>query len=386
VYTVLSPTSGNSLFGSDSALANAISLAFENGASRVIAVPVGVTAEAPDSFTVTGSQTEFVLTGGLPAMPLDSVTVDSVLQTEGTDFTVDYGNATIIFATAPEAAADIDVEFSSYDATNFGLGLAALEDETVQLVCGAYLFDATILEDIKDHCIDMSTIDARQAAHNLKNGEASTTLDTTLESEYSILVAHNSELGDPASALLGLISSKKPWESVEMKPIKGLGLVNRFTPTERDTLMNQNIVILDKPRRYSGGFVVRNAKTLSSESALTKIYIVRIAIFMKNLVENGLTNPNVIGEMQMNKEGLAELDSFILSIVNPYQGLAFDEVTIDNAARTLFNVSDPTPEQELEMAALQASGELIDSYAIDMYLKIAAFIVKIEFNINLGGA
>ena len=89
-YVITSPSDAQTLFGGDSALYNSILLAFDNGATKVLAVPTDVTEQLPETFNGDDSTTEFELTS-IPTQPIDEVTLGGVPQTEGVDFYVDYG-------------------------------------------------------------------------------------------------------------------------------------------------------------------------------------------------------------------------------------------------------------------------------------------------------
>lgn len=73
--------------------------------------PVTTTALFTDQFTGDGANTSFQLTYLDVAAGYYTVQVDGVLQTEGTDYTMDLVNGVITFTTAPADQANIEVAY-----------------------------------------------------------------------------------------------------------------------------------------------------------------------------------------------------------------------------------------------------------------------------------
>lgn len=385
-YTIISPSEAADLFGTTSALYQSILRAFSEGASKIIAVPADVTAESQETFSGDGSETEFTLSKS-PAQPLDSVTVDSVAQTEGEDFYVDYGNGKVIFYTAPASGTDnVAVDFSAHTAAQIETAIAVLEEVDVGLVCGAMMFDSALLEKIKAHCDTMRTDLPRMATYMLKNAETTLTLATTLASQDSILIMHKS-LQDVASLCAGTISSYQPWTDMTSKPVENIVQTGRFTSSEIAAADAAFVVTMyDPPKQTGNAKVFSTGWTLDADRDLGFIDQVRVAYFFKGILEFGLTTPKIIGTIRINRNGMRELDNYIASLLNPYVANGvIDGFTIVNAARNLLELQDPDETQIQQIITLQANRRLEDAYKIQVQVIYAGTAIFIGINLALTG-
>jgi hypothetical protein len=387
-YLIKSPTEAKDLFDESSALYQSILLAFQNGATEIWAVPADVGAETPENFAGDGNTKEFTLLKS-PAQPLDGVTINSVPQVEGVDFTVDYGNGKVTFETAPPSgspAGDIVVSYSTHSTIQLSAALTVLEDFRVQLVCGAMIFDSALLAEIRDHVIAMEATKPRMGVYMLKNGETSVTLATTLASKLNVLIAHKS-LKDVAAACIGRIASLRPWESLTLKSVEGLEQIEKFTNTEVAAFDAVFIVtMLDPPLLTGIAVVFSNGWNLDPARTLGFIDQVRVVHYITGILEFGLTNPNVIGKMRMNRAGLRQLNAFIASLLNPQvKAEAIDNYVIVNPALNLFEKPNPDSADIAEIEALQASRRLNGAYQIQIKIIYSGAIEFISIELELRG-
>lgn len=385
-YVIISPTEAKELFGETSALFQSIVLLFQNGATSVIAIPTGVEAQTPETFNGTGSQTEFTLSD-IPAQPLDVVTVSSVEKIEGVDFYVDYGNKKIIFYTAPATGTgNVSITYSQHTTVTVGAALTVMEEQDVQILVGAMMFDSSLISLIKTHCVTMLNSSARIAVYMLPKAVTDVALATTLASELSILVAHKS-LKDASAGLAGLISSLRPWKDLTMKEVKGLEQSGKFTSTQIAAFDAAKIITMfDPPKLTGNGVVCSTGWTLDTSGTLQFIDQVRVAHHIASVLEYGLTNPNIIGEIRINRTGMRELDAFIRSLLVPWVNAGeLDGYEIDSPARTLFELDTPNTDQVNAIIALQASRRIKDAYAITIKLIYSGTVIYIEINAALTG-
>jgi len=385
-YTINSPADAKVLFGETSALYQSILLLFSNGASKVIAVAADLEDQTPETFDGTGSQTEYTLSG-IPAQPMGAVTIDAAPQYEGEDFYVDYGNGKVIFYVAPAVGTDnISITWSLHTLTFVNAALTVMESQNVQLMALAMVFETSLLSAFKTHCDAMKTVNARIGCFMLKNGETSTTLAATLASECSVLVAHKS-LKDPSSGVCGKIASLRPWKDLTMKSIGDLVNAGNFSNSEQSAFdLAQIIHLFDPPKLTGTGVVVSLGTTLDDTGTLIFIDQVRVAHHLAGVLEFGLTNPNVIGEMKMNLNGLRELNAYISSLLNPWvKAGEIESFRIENPALVLFSIAEPTAEDISNMTALQTSRRLNGAYVVGVELVYAGTIIYIEINASLVG-
>jgi len=383
-YSIRDPNDAKVLFDSTSALYNSILTAFTNGASRVFAVPAAVTAATQETFSGTGSQTEFVL-AAIPAPPMDGVTVDAAAQVEGTDFIVDYGNKTLIFTEAPALGTDnIEVDYSSHTATQVEDALVALEQLDVQFVFGAMLFDSALLSEIDSHIDAMaSTAFPRRGVYQLAKGETSTTLATTLVGERNILGAHQT-YDDFAAAMSGAMAGYKPWESLTKKPII-ITQTERFTQTEIDAFDAAQIV---HAFPLTGSQIVFSTGVcLDSTGNFYWIDIGRVLDYFRVFLEAAAQSAPIIGVIRITRAGMRELDNYLAGLLNPYvRSGVLQAFEINNRARTLLEIVDPDASEIAEIQALQSSRRLEDPYhtTIKLFYAGSPDFLEIELVITTG--
>ncbi len=387
-YLIKTPTEAKDLFGANSALYKSILLAFSNGATDIWAVPAAVTEETPEAFAGDGDTTEFTLSK-LPTQAIDEVTINAVVQVEGTDFTVDYSNSKIIFAVAPPTgspAGDIIVTYSTHSTVQLEAALTEMENHDVNLIFGAMIFDSTLLVVIKAHVDAMEATSSRMGIYMLKNGETTVTLATTLQSELSILIAHKS-LKDAAAACTGRIASLRPWDSLTLKDVGDLEQSSKFTNTEVAAFDAVFIVtMLDPPLLTGIAVVFSNAWTLDAARTLGFIDQVRVIHYITSILELGLTNPNVIGKMKMNRSGLRQLNAFTASLLNPQLNVgAIDNYSIVNPALNLFEKPNPDAADISAIQSLQASRRLNGAYKLQIQVIYAGAIEFISMELELTG-
>jgi len=392
LYQLNSAREAKALFGSDSALYQSCLILFDSGASTVFAVPAEVTAQTQETFDGDDLTTEFELTGGIPAQPLDSVVVGGTPLVEGTDFEVDYGNAKVIFGTAPVTGTDnIEIDFSLHTSTQFEDALEVLEENlTINVVLGAMINDPTLLGLIKDHCTNMAGLSNRTACYMAKKDQSDetelTTLTASLSGYKNWLIAHKS-LKDAAASLCGRIASLKPWDSLVMKDLTGLEQTSFFNTTEQGILDSLNIIFTDDPPKDNRNATVCSSSfTLDTTGNLARVDRVRTLLYCADTVEYGLNTPNVIGTLKMNLNGLEQLNFFIQALLNPLvRANAINGYVIDNPAYTLFAKQDPTPADVIAKKALQATPRLEGANSLLIGIDYSGAIEYIEFEISLNG-
>jgi hypothetical protein len=392
LYQLNSAREAKAIFGSDSALYQSCLILFDSGASTVFAVPAEVTAQTQETFSGDDSTTEFTLAGGIPAQPLDSVTVGGSPLIEGTDFEVDYGNKKVIFGTAPITGVNnIAIDFSLHTSTQFEDALEILEENlTINVVMGAMINDTPLLQKIKDHCTNMAGLSNRTACYMAKKDQSDetelTTLASALEGYKNWVLCHKS-LKDGAASLCGRIAALKPWDSLVMKDLVGLEQTSFFNTTEQGIIDSVNMIFTDDPPKDGRNATVCSSSfTLDTTGNLSRVDRVRTLFYCSDTVEYGLNTPNVIGTLKMNLNGLEQLNFFIQSLLNPLvRSSAIDGYTIDNPAYTLFAKQDPTPADEIAKEALQTTPRLEGQYSLLIGIDYSGAMEYIEFEISLGG-
>lgn len=387
-----SPDDAKALFGDDSALYESILIAYENGAVKVIAVPADDSQVGLDSFDGDGNTTEFDLTD-IPAQPMGVVSVDfgsgAVIQVEGVDFFVDYGNKKIIFTIPPPifGTGNIVVNYTFHALSDIEDALEALEEKDVQIMVGALLYDEAFLSAIKDHCIAAVSL-RRNGCYMAKNGQTNVdSLVTAIESARSWLIAHKS-YKDVASALAGRIAGLEPWKDLTMKPLAGIEQGDRqFTSTEIAYFDSKYVMVsFDPPKLAGSGEVISTGWTLDPFRQLGFIDQIRIADHLTTVLENNYNSPNVIGELKMNLGGLISLDNLTTSVLRTWQNVGeIDNFSIINPARNLFSKSSKDQADIDAIVALQNSRRLEGAYVYQVKLIVSGTIIFISFKVSLTG-
>ena len=388
-YTIKSPKDAE-IFGTDSALYKSILLLFSNGANNIIAVAADITAAAasPEAFDGDDSTTEFTLTD-IPSQPLEEVAIDAAPLTEDVDFYVDYGNKKVIFYTAPATGSgNITVTYTEHLTAQMQSALAVLTTLNVQVIVAAMTFDITLLGDVKSHVDSVASTNPCIAIFMQTNGEVAVTKAATLESEMSVLIAHKS-LKDVAAAVAGVIASLRPWIDLTMKSVGDIQQTEEFTSSQFAVFDAAKLIVMHDPPKLTGtARVISKGFTLDAGTELQFIDQVRTVQYVAAVLENGLTNPNVIGTMRMNRSGLRQLQSYIRSLLNPLVNAGtIDSYNIDNPALRLFETQNPDAEDITNMTALQVSRSLSGNYAIAIELVYSGTIQYIAVDASLvGGA
>lgn len=187
-------------------------------------------------------------------------------------------------------------------------------DVQVVAIAGLHELDDTtyISTALNDHVTDAGI--SRIGVFQLANGEDSTTMPTaisnlkTANSDRLVGIAHNSN-SEVACAVAGLIVSLKPWESPLLKPLTGITQTVGFTTTQLTGLKNAQINPLVTPTYLSGNsYVLGSDFTLGTAlSGINFLDTRRVIDDISYKLKAGLTDPGIIGTLQINKAGLSVL-------------------------------------------------------------------------------
>jgi len=194
--------------------------------------------------------------------------------------------------------------------------LAKIEGYDVQVVAlagipetadNAYISDA-----LANHVTAATT--ERIGVFQLGKGEDATTMPTTIgtlltsNSPRLFGIAHNSD-SQVACAVAGLITKLKPYQSTLLKSIESVSQTVGFTDTQISALRTCQINTLVDPVYLTSSSPVLNASyTLgSSASGLNYLDSRRVVDDIAYQLKATLTDPNIIGEVRINKTGLSIL-------------------------------------------------------------------------------
>jgi len=324
-------------YGETSGLYRSIFSFFENKGKELYGIAFDGVAQPQEDFNVVAGQTEFTLS----YYPLPPVTVQADLGsgmvscTEGVEYDVDYGNKQVIFRQGYEPEEGTDNVLVDGYATTPALVEAALDEllkQSIQIVSLGYVFDPTILEKLKDHLVTADSEGSyRVGYYNLPKGVASdptvSSYISSLACDFGGLVAHNS-LKDPASALCGITSYIPPQRPLTFKQVKGLEQTEVFSNTEiaflagdgGKTGTGKNVIVIDNPERSTIDVATGWGYTISEDSALRYMDTVRVIQAVKFALEAGLTDPNIIGndEVDISTVGLRTVRNKIDGIILPF--------------------------------------------------------------------
>lgn len=204
--------------------------------------------------------------------------------------------------------------------------LETLETKDVQIVVIANTVETdsdTYISTVLSNHLASSLTD-RVGVFMLASGEdvdtmpsAITTLSTAGNNRL-IAVAHNTS-ADVAAAVAGLISSRKPWESPVNQPLEGVANTADFTTTQVTAMINARINYIFDPLYLSGtGNVLRTGYTLGTTAqGIHYIDVRRTIDDISYKLKAGLTNPNIIGKLRINRSGVSELIEYITGILQP---------------------------------------------------------------------
>lgn len=220
-------------------------------------------------FTIAGVVTQ-VLTGSL------TITVGGTPQVEGTDFICDYSNEIVYFNTAPPVGVS-NVVFAWKEATTTHIdnALAELEKKEINMICLAYIFDATLLARLTNHLTLTESDDyLRMGFMSGKHDEYTDilTLATANDNKRVGIGGNRSgwkgtsnqnwlEFRDPAAIMMGLGMRLEAGESFHYKDVYGYNLDGQFTSTQIGNyklgtgMLGKNINIFFDPRFKAGAGV-----------------------------------------------------------------------------------------------------------------------------------
>jgi hypothetical protein len=382
-------------YGAASAIAKAASLAFQNGAKTIYAIRATATAATQQLFNGDDSTKIFSLNlsaDGWPERGSVDVEVDSVAQVEGTDYDVDYGNGDIIFVTAPATGtSNITVDFNVISSTNLETALGILLDSPVQLVVGAMMFDPALLTEIKDHVVAASASGfERMGIAMLPNGNSSGTVETVavvgtggaLTNQDRMICFGHATLEDVAAACAGLIAKYEPWVSIILKPTSGIVKERDLTSTEETALLTLQVnPIVDVVLIPGSGLYTGEGFTLSGDATKLYIDVMRVIDDITFRLKSGLTNPNTIGTLKINAEGLRTLRGQIRGIMAPrVKAGEIDsfEVEVPLLPIATIPASERTTEQQTELNNAKASRTV----EVDVSIEYSGAIHSISINLK----
>ncbi len=204
--------------------------------------------------------------------------------------------------------------------------LATLETKDVQIVVIANTIetdsDTYISTALTNHVA--SSMTDRIGVFMLDSGEDVDTMPTAISTMKSsgnnrmVAIAHNSSV-DVAAAVGGVLASLNAWESVVNKPLVGVSNASDFTTTQMSAFVSAQVNFIFDPLYLAGTTnVLRTGYTLGTAAeGINYIDVRRTIDDISYKLKAGLTNPNVIGNLRINRSGIAELISYITGIMQP---------------------------------------------------------------------
>lgn len=251
------------------------------------------------------------------------VKIGSHAEANTTYENTDLGKA-VKLALLNGAASVWAVDVGTKSVSNVEAALAKLESLDVQIVCLANTVetadDAYVSEALKEH-LDLAGTD-RIGVFMLAKGEDAVTKPTAISdllpanNTKLFCIAHNSD-NDVAAAVSGLLAGMKPWESPVAKPLSGIVQNGSFTNTQLGAMKTDQINPVIAPV-YMGGntYVLRTDYTQgTAASGVRYVDTRRVIDDISYNLKAGLTNPNVIGTLRVDKSGLSELSAKIAAIL-----------------------------------------------------------------------
>lgn len=221
------------------------------------------------------------------------------------------------------------VDTSTVTLASVKTALGKIEGYDVQVVALAGIVEAAdnayISDALANHVAAGAT--ERIGVFQLDKAEDASTMPTTIgglltaNSSRLVGIAHNST-SEVACAVAGLIAGLKVDASILDKPITNVTQTVGFTRTQISALETLQINVLGKPTyNQSNSPVLMSAYTLgTSASGINYIDTRRVVDDLAYKLKTTLTNPNIIGEVKINKTGLSIL-------LNRISGLMQDCVT-----------------------------------------------------------
>lgn len=245
----------------------------------------------------------------------DPILIGTVSEAVTTFSTSDLGLG-VKLALQNGAAKVWAVETGTVTLASIKEGLAKIEGYDVQVVALANISEtadnAYISDALANHVTSAAT--ERIGVFQLAKGEDVTTMPTaisgllTANSSRLVGIAHNSD-NDVACAVAGVISGLKVDQSPLLKPIEGVTQTVGFTRTQINALEAVQLNVLVKPTYItSNSPVLGSAYTMGTAlSGINYIDTRRVIDDLSYKLKSTLTDPNIIGEVKINKVGLSVL-------------------------------------------------------------------------------
>jgi hypothetical protein len=381
-------------YGADSAIAKAASLAFQNGAKTIYCIRAAGTAATQQNFVGDGVQTVFQLslTEGFPQQGSLLVEVDSVEQIEGTDYYVDYGNGTINFYVAPGDTLTVDVDFNYIAAADLQTALALFANQPINIVVGAMIYESPLLEKIKDH-VNAASADGfeRIGVAMLPNGNSDGTVNSiavvgvggSITNEERMACFGSTSVDDIAAACAGMIAKFEPWISIILKPLSGVVQLTKFTTTELTDLKALQVnAVIDVDIIVGSGLYTVEGFNLAADASRLYIDIIRVIDDISFRLKSGLTNPNTIGTLKINAEGLRTLRSQVRAIMaNRERAGEIDsfDVAVPLLAIAAIPTAERTDEQQAELNNAKSTRQVDVDVGIVYSGAMHAITVNLKF-------
>lgn len=255
--------------------------------------------------------------------------------------------------------------------------LETLETKDVQIVVIANTVetdsDTYISTALTNHVV--SSMTDRIGVFMLDAGEDVDTMPTAITTMKTsgnnrmVAISHNST-ADVAAAVGGLLASLNPWESVVNKPLVGVSNSSDFTTTQMTAFNGAQINFIFDPLYLAGTTnVLRSGYTLGTTAeGINYIDVRRTIDDISYKLKVGLTNPNVIGNLRINRSGIAELINYITGILQPCVNTGeIDSFNIDIPLATILakETDDRTSAEAATLTAARTSRTVTGSVIIE---------------------
>lgn len=203
------------------------------------------------------------------------------------------------------------------------------------------------------------------------------------------LIAHKSD-DDVAAAVAGLIARHKPWISLTMKPVGGIGQSESFSDSEIAIWLDPEAQGITQPRvnpiidpefLAGSGLVMGESYTTDGTGQRLYIDIVRSIDDLAFRLKAHLTNPNVIGNMRINRTGLTGLRTLLVALLDSRVATGeIDGYQIDIPLLGILkkDPSQRTPAETQQINTVQNSRRLDLSVSVDYAGAIHYLIVTLK--------
>ena len=298
---------------------------FNNGGTQLYISEYDLETEVSDAQNGNGTIKEFTVSGVTLQVEVGTlrVLVGSTTLEEGVDYIVDYSNEKVCFKVAPvTGTSNVHFHWKETTVGHIDAALAALSGVTINVVCVAYCFNATLEEELKAHCLSCESLGKpRTCFVNGKYADATNIISTAtaIASERVCLQAnrcgyYNAGASDPSVdwlefkdysvALAGVVCANYPWESMHFKFVKGINWHGQFNSTDLQNLLNAFINVAFDPDYISGnGVVVNQCYTLDSTRAFPWVDEIRFFDYYDQSIKGYLTSPSIIGHLRVDVLG-----------------------------------------------------------------------------------